>query len=150
MTVPRRTPRPASGASGYRLLPHTADVQLLVWGPSREACLEQVVRAFAATFTRAEAATSREWRSVSIPAGPNEEQLVALIDEVLYLIDVDGQVPVAARVRRLPDGSVTAAFDTVPTTDVRQTGSVPKAASRHALAFARYHSGWRARVTIDV
>lgn len=140
----------ASGASGYRLLPHTADVQLLVWGPSREACLEQAVPALAATFTSVGRATGRQGPSVVIPAGPDQEQLLALIEEALYLIDVDGRVPVTATVRRLPDGGLTVRFGTVPASDVVQTGSIPKAATRHALTFARSPLGWRARVTIDV
>lgn len=149
-TAARGAPHPASGASGYRLLPHTADMQILAWGPSREVCLEQVVRAFAATFMQADAATCREWRSVGIQPGPDEEQLLALIDELLYLMDVDGEVPVVAKVSRLPDGGITARLGAVPTSEILQTGSVPKAASRHALAFARSHTAWRARVTIDV
>lgn len=149
-TANPRTPHPPSSASGYRLLSHTADVQILAWGPSREACLEQAVRALAATFVQAHRATCRDWLSVSIPAGPDQEQLLALIDEALYLMDVAGRVPVVAKVCRLPDGGLSARFGTVPSMDLVQTGSVPKAATRHGLVFAPSHRGWRARLTIDV
>ncbi len=142
--------RRARSASGFRLLPHTADVQLLAWGPSREACLGQAVRALAATFMSPGPGAERSRTTVAVPAGPDAEQLLAVLDEALYCVDVHGRVPVAAIARRLPDGGLSITFDTVPAARVVQTGSVPKAATRHALAFAGRGSRWRALVTIDV
>lgn len=138
------------GAAGFRLLPHTADVRVQAWGPTREACLEQAVRALVATFAATVPASTAEPIAVTVPPGPDVEQLVCLLEDALYCIEVAARVPVAADVTRAADGGLAVRFATVSTADVEQTGSVPKAATRHGLVFARHGSRWWASVTIDV
>lgn len=135
---------------GYRLLPHTADVTLLAWGPTREACLERAVRALAATFVEVRANSAAQPVAVGIPAGPDTEQLITVLEEALFCLDAHNRVPIGASITRLRDGGLTARFDTVGADDVALIGSVPKAATRHALEFVRHRSRWQARVTVDV
>lgn len=145
-----RTTHDVAAASGYRLLPHTADVQLMAWGRTREECLAAAVRGLASLFMRPRPGTRTQSEEFAIPAGPDDEQLLGLLDEVMYRIDVTGRVPVAALVSRQPDGGLTGMFQTVAVADIVQTGSVPKATTRHGLHLTCGEAGWRARATIDV
>lgn len=140
----------ANSDYGYRLLPHTADVTLLAWGPTWEACLQQAVRALAAVFVEVRTGSATQTVAVSVPSGPDTEQLLMLLDEALFCIDAHGRVPVGASISRLREGGLTARFDTVAVDDLALIGSVPKAATRHGLAVIRQGSRWQARVTVDV
>jgi hypothetical protein len=54
---------------------------------------------------------------------------VAFIDEVIYRLDADGEVPVSMIVRAAPDGGVVVSFALVPAAEAEITGAAPKAAS---------------------
>jgi hypothetical protein len=64
------------------------------------------------------------------------ERLVAIIDEVIYRLDAESQVPVSVAVRRAPDGGVVVFFTLVPVAEAEITGAIPKAASLHDLRCA--------------
>ena len=84
-------------------------------------------------------------------AGSDEDLLVALVDEVIYRLDADGEIPVSVAVRPLPDGGVTVSFALVPVAAAEITGAVPKAASLHELRCAPDAAGrWSCAVTVDV
>ena len=81
----------------------------------------------------------------------DEDLLVAVIDEVIYRLDTDGQIPVSMAVRRAPDGGVIVLFALVPVAEAEITGAVPKAASLHRLRCAPDAAGrWSCAVTVDV
>jgi len=136
--------------AGHRLLPHTADVRLSAWGPTREACLDQAVRALAEVFVEVPAGVATARVPVRLPPAFDAELLVALLEEVLFVVDVRGLVPVAARVEVGPDG-LRGWFAAVGLGGLEQVGSVPKAIARSDLEFGRDDAGtWRAVVTVDV
>ena len=63
----------------------------------------------------------------------DEDLLVAVIDEVNYRLDADGQIPVSVTVRRAADGGVVVFLALVPAAAAKITGAAPKAASLHDL-----------------
>jgi len=76
---------------------------------------------------------------------------LAVIDEVIYRLDADGQIPVSVAVRRAPDGGVDVFFALIPVTEAEITGALPKAASLHDLRCAPDPAGrWSCTVTVDV
>jgi len=91
----------------------------------------------------------------------DEDLLVAVIDEVIYRLDADGQIPASVDVRRAPDGGVIVVFALVPVAEAEITGAAPKAASLKAaslkaaslndLRCAPDAAGrWSCAVTVDV
>ena len=81
----------------------------------------------------------------------DEDLLVAVIDEVIYRLDADGQIPVSVDVRRAPDGGVIVVFALVPVAEAEITGAAPKAASLNDLRCAPDAEGrWSCAVTVDV
>jgi len=144
--------RLASGAGrGHRTVPHTADLRIEAWAPSREECLAEAVRglvdSFAVVAGRAPSGRARRHMTARL----DEDLLVAVIDEVIYRLDADGQIPVSVAVRRAPDGGVTVFFALVPVAEAEITGAAPKAASLHDLRCAPDAAGrWWCGVTVEV
>jgi SHS2 domain-containing protein len=139
------------GGHGHRILPHTADLRLEAWGPTRESCLAEAVRGLAEAFVDPASATPTAAVPVAVDAAPGTDLLVALLEEVIFAVDVLGVVPLRAHLAVGTDGrSVTGTFDVAPLADLARTGSAPKAITRHRLRFGPGDGGWRCLVTVDV
>jgi SHS2 domain-containing protein len=137
-------------AAGYRLLPHTADVVVEAWAPAREGCLAEAVRGLVGVF--AGIAGVEAVRSVAFTLLPasDEELLVRLLEEAIYLVEVDGVVPVDVEVEPDPDGGLRGRFEVARLTPAMVIGPAPKAIAWYELEFARQRTGWICRVTVDV
>lgn len=144
--------RLAHGAGhGHRTVPHTADLRVEAWGPTREACLTEAVLGLVDSFAVVAAARPRHTAERRFVASSDEDLLVAAVEEVIYRLDADGEIPVTAAVRPAPEGGVVL---TLPLADVNEAeiiGAVPKAASLHDLRCAPDATGrWSCGITIDV
>ena len=137
--------------AGYRLLPHTADLVLAASGSTREDCLEQAVRGLVASFADTGPAP-RAAETVICVLHPDSDSdlLLQALEEVLYLADARGIVPVAVTARSQDHGEVTVKLGVVPLARVTTVGQAPKGISRHALSFTAVEGGWRCRAIIDV
>jgi SHS2 domain-containing protein len=138
-----------SNGRGHELVAHTADEILEAWGPTREACLEEAVLGLVAGV--AEVERDRWWwhRRVDL-RGDDDDLLVALLEEVIYHLDVDGGVPVHVRVHPR-DGGVVADLWLTDLHRVTTTGAAPKGVSYSRLVFGQVAPDrWRCRVTVDV
>ena len=99
--------RLAPGAGqGHRTVPHTADLRIEAWALTREACLAEAVRGLVDRFAVVASARTRHTAERRFIAGHDEDLLVAIIEEVIYRLDADGEVPVAVAVRPAPDGGI--------------------------------------------
>ncbi len=151
-TTGRPRARAFEPATGHRVLPHTADVILEAWGPDRRTCLAEAVLALVGIFAAPlpGAVASRMERTIP-PGGGPAELLVGLLEEVIYLAEVEGVVPRAVTVDDdRASGGLRAALTVVPLADAERTGPAPKGIARHALEFAGGARGWRCRVVVDV
>ena len=137
-------------AQGHRTVPHT-DLRVEAWAPTREECVAETVCGLVESF--ADVARARPRRTVErhVSAGSDEDLLVAVLDEVIYAIDADGEVPVSVSVRAADDGGVNLVLSLAEVGAVQIVGAVPKAASFHELWCAADSPGrWSSSVTIDV
>jgi SHS2 domain-containing protein len=135
--------------AGHRALPHTADTRIAAWGETVEECLAQVVLGAVRSFVDTSGARPAERHEVRVEPGEPVEQMIALLDEVIYLMDVTGRVPVAVTVHRDADGLL-ARLDMADLADMPQIGAVPKAVALHQAVFQRGPDGWSCEVTLDV
>lgn len=146
-----RTHRQDGRAYGHREIDHTADTAFEAWGPNRAACFGEAVRALVASFADTTDVRATDRHDVDLaPGADDEDLLVDLLDEVIYLLDVRGVVPVGGRIRDRDDGGITGHLDVVDTSEVRPSGAVPKAITYHGLEVTADEDGWRCRVTVDV
>jgi len=140
-----------SATSGHVARPHTADVIVEAWAPTRMACLEELVRGVVATFAHVGSAQATREVPLEVNAQVDEDLVIALLDDVLYLLDADGLVVVDVELEEDEvDGSVEGLFRVTPVERVVATGAPPKGASRSGLSFLPENAAWRARVVLDV
>lgn len=135
---------------GHRLLGHTADTALEAWAPTRTECLAEAVGGLVDSFVDLATATASENFATTFAPGDDESLLVRLLDEVIYVLDVFGRVPIDAEVEETGDGGLVVHFATATADEVAVTGAAPKAVSLHALYFGFEAGRWRCQATIDV
>ncbi|HEX2028107.1 MAG TPA: archease [Nitriliruptorales bacterium] len=145
-------PQSAEGplGSGFEVLPHTADTAFAAWGPTRAACFAQAVRALVASFAETTEVPAEGRHAIALAPGADDDILVDLLDEVIYLLDVRGLVPVRADLHDGEDGGLVGELVLAPVAAVRPAGAVPKAITYHRLEVEQRPHGWRCRVTVDV
>ena len=137
-------------SAGHRLMPHTADVIVEAWGPTRDACLRQAVLGFVGMFADVGDAKASDRVPLSFPPDSGEDLVVVLLEEVLYLLDAEDRVPVDVTISATADGGLEGVFHVVPATAVGQHGAVPKAVTRHGLQLCQHADAWSCRATVDV
>jgi SHS2 domain-containing protein len=138
-------------APGHRSVPHTADARIEAWAPTRERCVAEAVAALVETCADVSRARPVATEEFQVPAGPDEDMLVAVLDRVVYLIDTAGQLPVRADVSASGGGfGVRLEMADADADAVEVTGAAPKAVSLHELRFAADPAGWSCAVTVDV
>jgi SHS2 domain-containing protein len=138
-------------AQGHRTVPHTADLCIQAWGPTREACLAEAVRGLVGSFAAVTAARPHRTATRHLTAGSDEDLLVAVIDEVIYWLDAQNEIPVTVTVQGAGDGGVDLTLSFAEAGAVEIIGAAPKAASLHDLRCAPDEAGqWSCSVIVDV
>ena len=141
----------ADAGQGHRTVPHTADLRIEAWAPTREACLAEAARGLVGSFAVVAAARPCRTTERRFIARSDEDLLVAILDEVIYRLDADGEIPVTVDVRPVPDGGVVLSMQLADVGEAEITGPAPKAASLHELRCAPDMAGrWSCGITIDV
>lgn len=136
--------------AGHRQLPHTADCALEAWGPDRAACVTEALLALVETFAEAGDPATTETLPLATSATGGKDALVSLLEEVIFVVDALGVVPVRFHLADTTDGGLAGDMEVVSATRLALVGSVPKAVSYHALEMAPVEGGWRCHVVVDV
>jgi SHS2 domain-containing protein len=147
--IPSMSDRSPADA-GHRLVGHVADVILEAWGSTRVACLEEAVRGLVRSFADIDDVRPTDRVAVMVGAAGDEEVLVSLLEEVIYVVEVLGKVPVGVDLDEQADGGVRGFFETFPAERLEATGSVPKGVSRSDLEFRRRDRRWSCHALLDV
>jgi SHS2 domain-containing protein len=143
--------QPRRRGCGHRSVPHTADLRIEAWGPTREDCIAEAVRGVVESFADVSRAGYPHAVERHLTAGSDADLLIAAVEEVIYALDARGQVPAAVEVARAADGGIDLGLRAVDVSTVELIGAAPKAASLSGLACAPDASGqWSCAVTIDV
>lgn len=140
---------PERPPAGHRTVPHTADTRIEAWAPDREGCLAEAVTGLVESFADLTGARPHRTETVHLAPAPVQDMLVELLDEVVYRLDVHGEVPLDSRLTPATDGGLQARFDMVPTDAVEAVGALPKAVSLHGLRVTG-DDGWWCTFTVDV
>lgn len=141
---------PQRSARGHRLLAHTADSAIEAWGPDRVTCLTEAMAALVEVFAESPDPAATRLLPVSVEADSDPDVLVLLLEEVIYIVDVVGVVPVRFHLAETENGGVAGDMEVVDAGEVALVGPVPKGVSYHGLEIGRGDEGWRCRVVVDV
>ncbi len=136
---------------GHRSVPHTADLRIEAWGPTREDCIAEALRGLVESFADVGGSEYRRATECHLAARSDADLLAAAVEEVIYGLDADGQIPAAVEVSRAGDGGIDLRLLVVDAAGVEIIGAAPKAASLSGLTCAPDPAGgWSGAVTIDV
>jgi SHS2 domain-containing protein len=130
-------------------VPHPADVTIEAWGPTREACLAEAVSGLTESFADRSNAQAADTVALDIAAEDDEERLVAALDQLIYLLDTQGFIPLSVDVGIGPQ-TLRLTMSGTSINNVELIGASPKAVALSGLEFKRVGNGWRCRATIDV
>jgi SHS2 domain-containing protein len=134
---------------GHRVVEHTADEILEAWGPTRAACLEEAARGLVGLFAQPRSGAATRTCEFTLDASEGTALLLALLDEIIYLLDAHDRIPAATYIAELTD-RLNVSLDLVDVADARATGPAPKGVSR-SQAHLRHEAGrWTARALIDI
>ena len=129
----------------YQWVEHTSELELEIEAATEPAVFLEALNAFA-ELVGDEQSADPEQRELEVRDDDRESLLVAWLDELAFLAETEGFVPLRVAEFDLSDGLLRA---TVwgHTGDPRQ---LVKAVTLHRLLFAPEGNGWRARVVLDV
>ncbi len=148
-TEPAAVTEPASSA-GHRLSPQTGDCIVEAWGPDRAACLVEALSGLIETF----ADVPDEAIQYLLPIGASGEdpqgELLALLEEVIYVVDVFGVVPTRFHLAVADDGAVSGDMEVVPVNRVTLTGPAPKSVEHHDLSMTEHLGWWNCRAVVEI
>jgi SHS2 domain-containing protein len=131
-----------STASGHELEPHTADVRLRAWAPTREQCIAEAAAALVESFAQLPpGGEPGEPAEFDVLPGPPDELLIAVLDEIIYLVDTTGKIPSSTRVSAA-DGGLRVLFELADPGRIEIVGPAPKAVTLHDLEFSGDERGW--------
>ncbi|MBD0673254.1 archease [Streptomyces sp. CBMA156] len=139
---------------GHRSVPHTADLRVEAWAPTAEGCIGELVHAVVGSFADLGGARIVGERACTVLAVSDPDLLAGVLEEVVYRMDADGELPVAVAIGPIEglDGArrVTARFRMADASTAALVGAVPKAVSLHDLDLSAGPDGWTCRATVDV
>jgi protein archease len=141
-----------AGRAGHRTVPHTADLRIEAWAGSCHECVAESLRGLVDSVAdvRGAEATSTAERELtgSCPA----DLLASAVEEVIYILDTDGQIPVSVQARPAgPAAGIIVILELASAGDVEFIGAVPKAVSFSGLTCEPDAAGrWSAAMTVDV
>jgi SHS2 domain-containing protein len=143
--------QPGRRDCGHRSVPHTADLRIEAWGPTREDCIAEAVRGLVESFADISGATYQHATEHHLDAGSDADLLAAAIEEVIYHLDTDGTIPAAVEASQAAGGGIDLTLQVVDAAAAEIIGAAPKAASLSGLTCALDAPGrWLCAVTIDV
>lgn len=135
----------------YQALSHTADAAYRIRGATLKDLFAHAAEALMATITDRRRLRPREERLIEVEAPDREALLVAWLNHLLYLYDVDGFLGRDFEILELQDHRLKAvargeAFDAT-----RHIGKTAvKAATYHHLEIRPTDHGWQATVIFDL
>jgi SHS2 domain-containing protein len=135
----------------FRQISHTADIAYRIQGSSLAEIYINAAEALVATMTDRRRLRPQDQRDITVEAPDREALLVAWLNHLLYLYDVDGFLGRDFDILELQDDRLTArvrgeAFD--PERHVSKTAI--KAATYHHLELKPRDHGWQATVIFDL
>ena len=129
---------------------HTADCVVEAWAPDRVSCLAEAGAALVGVCADVAGVPATGAVPVSIGPAADDELLVALLEETIFVMDGLGAVPVRFVLSGTDEGGVTGTIETAPAGAVTRTGPVPKGVSYHGLRMQHRGGVWRCLAIVDV
>lgn len=135
----------------YRIIDHTADVGLDVFGADPAALFATAARAMFDIMVAHESLRAAQSLSLTVEGADWPDLMVNWLRELLFLWSGKGLLVQATKILEISDGRITAEV-TVDSFDPARhaLGSEIKAVTYHQITVQRNLTGWEARIIFDV
>jgi len=136
---------------GYELVDHTADLGIRVWADDIKGLFEEAARAFFDIITDLSKVEAHLQREVVVQGSSREVLMVAWLNELLYLHEVEGLLFCDFSVAEIDEGAVTGVAGGEVFDEGRhsiKTGV--KAVTYHQLEIKEQEGRWQAQVIFDI
>ena len=110
--------------------------------------MAEALRALVASFADMPDEVATRVLPIGAPAAGSPDALVALLEEVLYVVDVFGMVPVRFHLSTAEDGAVGGDMEVVPLATVTITSAVPTVVSHRDTTMNEDGGSWRCRAVV--
>ena len=142
---------PRGRKTKYRQLSHTADLGLRIWGDSQEELFENAGAALSAVLTDRRRLRLEITKEILLEAPDLEALLVAWLNHLLYLYDVDAFLGREFKVSELTPQRLAAQARGEASDPGRHVArTAVKAATYHHLEIANRNGRWQATVILDL
>jgi SHS2 domain-containing protein len=143
---------------GHRTVPHTADLRIEAWAGSCEECVAEALRGLVDSVADVRGAVATRTAECELTGVSPADLLASAAEEIIYILDTAGQVPVSVQVRpaghpghQQPAAGIILTLELANASAVEFVGAAPKAVSFHRLTCEPDASGrWSGTMTVDV
>jgi len=136
---------------GYELVDHTADLGIRVWANDIKGLFEEAARVLFDIITDLSKVEAHLQRQIAVRGSSLEELMVAWLNELLYLHEVEGLLFCDFSVAEIDEGTVTGVAGGEEFDEGRhsiKTGV--KAVTYHQLEIKEQEGRWQAQVIFDI
>lgn len=135
----------------YKLLNHTADIRVEVWGKTKKELFANAAQAMFDLMTDMQRIDTSEEKTVTIDGADTEDLLVNFLRESLYIFNGKRWLIKKCKILELTARHLVAQLRGEPyNTKKHQLNAEIKAVTYHGLSVKRTKQGWRAKVIFDV
>ena len=135
----------------YKILDHTADIGIEVWGKTKKEALANTVEAMFDLLTDSNNISVVQTKQLTISGADIADTLINLLREALYMFHAQAWLCKKCEILELSAKKLVARFSGEPyDAKKHQLKMEIKAVTYHTLKIERVDKGWRARVIFDV
>lgn len=135
----------------FKVLDHTADIGLIVYGEDLKALFENAGEAFFHLVTDLRKVRSRTERRIEIRGEILERLMVDWLTELLYLHDVENLLFKKFKVESIGEAGLKAMVKGEPFQEgVHVIKTEVKAVTYHRIEVRKENGGWRAQIIFDL
>jgi SHS2 domain-containing protein len=135
----------------FKVLDHTADIGLIVYGENLKALFENAGEAFFHLVTDLRKVRSRTERRIEIQGEILERLMVDWLTELLYLHDVENLLFKKFKVESIGEAGLKAMVKGEPFQEgVHVIKTEVKAVTYHRIEVRKENRGWRAQIIFDL
>jgi SHS2 domain-containing protein len=136
---------------GYELLDHTGDIRIRVWAGDVKGLFQEAARALFDIITDRKKVVARLKREVAVQGSGREELMVAWLNELLYLHEVESLLFCDFALSEIEQGSVKGvAMGEKFQEDRHLIKTAVKAVTYHLLEVKEKDGRWQAQIIIDI
>jgi SHS2 domain-containing protein len=135
----------------FEVIEHTADTGIRAFGKDLKEVFENAAYGMLSLVADLSKVQEKESRDVAVEAEDREELLVEWLNELLYLLEVDGLIFKSFKIGEIDDHHLKAkVFGELVDREKHDLGIDIKAVTYHMLKVARTDNAWETQVIFDV